>query len=67
MLVVVGLIGASVLVLQGTENTGEDEVTSQIDAGPAVTASTESCRTTEKQAKSEPAEWMSEVFSRKNG
>jgi hydrogenase/urease accessory protein HupE len=54
VLVFVGLIGASVLVLQGTENTDENEVTSRIDGGPAAAATTENCRTTEKQAKNEP-------------
>lgn len=58
-LVFVGLIGASVLVLEGTENTSESEVTSQIDGGPATTSGTapaaaaERCTTTEERAADE--------------
>lgn len=57
-LVFVGLIGASVLVLEGTENTSEGEVTSQIDGGPATTGTTpaaaaERCEVTEERAADE--------------
>lgn len=54
-LVLVGLVGASVLVLQGDENTSEREVTPQATSSPTTTsaAAGKRCQVTEERAADE--------------